>query len=408
MGTQDGDMPTMKNTVLIFCDLNGCGGGVYVYTQQIAKAFVQCGASVFIISHEPHGSKEREFLVPLMEGVAGYRLIPNNITDREIVKFIVAYAEEVRPTWFFPNYREGPHAAMVPLKKMGVGNIFVCHNDHESQYRYAFRYQSVIDLFICPSKKCESFLLGNLGQSAQHRVQYIPHCVDIMADSPREKTGVTKPVKLLYCGRINFDQKKLDYLPGIMKALELKGVDAVINLVGSGGDRDKLEQQFIDLGVQNFRFFGRVDRSDLSTYFQENDIVVLTSLYEGFCLALAEVMGSGLPAVAFECGGVIDDYLVDNANGYIVPFGDVDKFTDKIQHLVMNSETYTAFSRHAQDKIQSDFSWDRFLENYGAVVRSQSELEYSWPLFRSIYMHMHRFSFANIVERIGKTFLKWS
>lgn len=397
-----------NKSVLIFCDLNSCGGGVYIYTQQITRAFLQSGVSVYIISHEPQGVKEKEFLLPLMEGVAGYHLFPNKLTDHNIVKSIVAYAKEIKPTWYFPNYREGAHAAMVPLKKIGVGNIFVCHNDHESQYRYAFRYESVIDIFLCPSKKCQTFLLDNLNRRAHNRVKYIPHCVDIVADVAVHKAFNGEPVRLLYCGRIDFGQKKLEYLPIIVSALKAHGVNAEVNIVGEGRDKSELEALFKQYGLDNIRFFGHVDRNCLTKYFEESDIVVLTSLYEGFCLALAEAMGCGLPAVAFECGGVIDDYLIDGENGYIVPFGESQEFAHKIQVLASDKQMYSKFSIAAAQKIREDFSWDRFLENYKSLLFTQKGLKYNWPLCRSIYIPSKKSSIAGIVDAMGKYFLKWA
>ena len=398
-----------KKSVLIFCDLNSCGGGVYIYTQQITRAFLQSGVAVYIISHEPQGAKEKEFLLPLVEGVSGYHLFPNKLSDQEIVKSIVDYAAEVKPTWYFPNYREGAHAAMVPLKKMGVGNIFVGHNDHDSQYRYAFRYQSVVDIFICPSKKCEAYLFSHLNKTAHSRVKYIPHCVDInMANCSPQKTLDSDFVKLLYCGRINFEQKKLNLLPLIMKSLQLKGVNAEVNIVGSGSDRAELEELFKKHELKNVYFHGHVDRKSLIKYFNDNDIVILTSLYEGFCLALAEAMACGLPAVAFECGGVIDDYLISGENGYIVPFGDMQEFSNKIQRLVNNKNMYHEFSVFSSKKIRDEFSWNRFLENYKVLAYAQNDLRFNWPLLRSIYFPVRKFGLANLIDFIGTVIFKWN
>lgn len=400
-------MPVEKKSVLIFCDLNSCGGGVYIYTQQLTKAFLQNNVSVYIISHEPKGTKEKEFLNPLTEGTTGHHLIPNNVSDNVIVESITCYASKIKPTWYIPNYREGAHAAMVPLKRIGVGNIFVCHNDHTSQYRYAARYQSVIDFFVCPSKKCEQYLLHKLNQSAKHRVTYIPHCVDIMSENSISKKSSSDPIKLLYSGRIDFEQKQLEYLPKIANALRNMGIDAEVNIVGDGKDRNELENLFREYELENIFFHGHIDRSKLRTHFEANDIVVLTSLYEGFCLALAEAMSFGLPAVAFDCGGVIDDYLIDNSNGYIVPFGDITEFANKIQLIASNAENYDRLSYAAGQKIREDFSWDRFSNNYRSLICSQNVIAYSWPRFRNTYIPTKRFSLNNLIEHTGKLFLNW-
>ncbi len=78
-------------------------------------------------------------------------------------------------------------------------------------------------------------------------------------------------------------------------------------------------------------------------------VAVLSSAYEGFGLAPAEAMAIGLPVVAFDCGGVLCDYLKDQVTGFCIRDGDIDAFADAIErfHLPIFTCGVGCLSRHS-------------------------------------------------------------
>ena len=72
-----------------------------------------------------------------------------------------------------------------------------------------------------------------------------------------------------------------------------------------------------ELGIsQKVHFLG--NQSNVYPYLQEADIFLLTSLYEGIPMTVIEAMGTGLPIVATNVGGV-PDLLKDGKTGLLVP-----------------------------------------------------------------------------------------
>lgn len=93
---------------------------------------------------------------------------------------------------------------------------------------------------------------------------------------------------------------------------------ACLWIVGDGPLRNELEAQAMSLGLGGrVRFLGI--RRDVPLLLRAADIFVLSSAWEGFCLAAAEAMATQLPVVVTDCGGVRE--TVGDC-GFMVPAGD--------------------------------------------------------------------------------------
>lgn len=96
--------------------------------------------------------------------------------------------------------------------------------------------------------------------------------------------------------------------------------DTALAIVGDGALRPELEQIAVDEGVaQAVRFLG--DRSDVARLLQGMDVFVLSSISEGYSIALLEACAAGLPIVATAVGGNAE-IVREGINGTLVPSGD--------------------------------------------------------------------------------------
>lgn len=124
----------------------------------------------------------------------------------------------------------------------------------------------------------------------------------------------------------------LDVIANVIKQDKQNNYKLII--LGDGPQRTDLERKAVTLGLENIvSFYGNVD--DVSKYLVRSDIFLLTSLYEGLSLATLEAMASGLPVIATDVGGMKD---IVKGNGYLLPLGDIQGFSDKIVYLANNRE----------------------------------------------------------------------
>jgi glycosyltransferase involved in cell wall biosynthesis len=80
-------------------------------------------------------------------------------------------------------------------------------------------------------------------------------------------------------------------------------------------------------------------------------VVVLPSLSDGFGLAAAEAMASGVPVIVTDRTGIAD-LIEDGRNGYIVPARDVSALRVRLAELAGNPALRRAMGRAARDTAQ--------------------------------------------------------
>lgn len=91
--------------------------------------------------------------------------------------------------------------------------------------------------------------------------------------------------------------------------------EAKLWLVGDGETRGTAEKQVKSLKLErNVCFFG--DTDNVYPLLQKADVFILTSEYEGMPMSIVEAMGTGLPVIATNVGGV-PDIVCDGKDGLL-------------------------------------------------------------------------------------------
>jgi glycosyltransferase involved in cell wall biosynthesis len=111
-------------------------------------------------------------------------------------------------------------------------------------------------------------------------------------------------------------------------------------------------------------------RSDIRNLVADMDIIVLTSLNEGFGMVILEAMAAGKPVIASDVGGV-SELVADRVTGYLVRQGDTDAIVSHVLDLMTNRELYDALSAQAgrtADRYSLTAMIDKFEELYRAVL----------------------------------------
>src|SRR3954464_548798 len=105
-------------------------------------------------------------------------------------------------------------------------------------------------------------------------------------------------------------------------------------LVGQGKERQALEQQAHALGIaEHVTFAGKLSDPELHSLYEEIDLVVHPTLYEGSSLVTLEALIHKKPVIASAAGG-IPDKVFDDRNGYLVEPGNVEDLVLKINNAL--------------------------------------------------------------------------
>lgn len=163
-------------------------------------------------------------------------------------------------------------------------------------------------------------------------------------------------------------------LPTLIKAvheLVRRGIDAHLRIAGSGPDLAPLQQLTVKLGVdQRCEFVGRINRPE--EFIAQSDIFVLPSLFEGFGLVLLEAAAAEVPAIAAS-NTAMAEVIVDRETGLLFKTSDPDDLASKIEELARSSSLRRTLALGARNRLQSDFSVSRMVDETLKVYRSLAD-----------------------------------
>lgn len=143
--------------------------------------------------------------------------------------------------------------------------------------------------------------------------------------------------------------------------LAATGIDFRVLLVGSGPEREKLQN------LATGRLAGRVcfagDSNRVPEMLNAMDVFVLPSLGEGMSNTLLEAMACGLPVVATNVGGN-PEVIEDNINGWLFPPGDAGLLADKLTILARDNKLIHQLGTAARRRCIETFSLSLMLDTY--------------------------------------------
>lgn len=175
-------------------------------------------------------------------------------------------------------------------------------------------------------------------------IEVIGNVIDDSFFSPasfvREKTDVFHflTVALLV------ERKGIRYLIEAVKLLSQNIDDKFVVVIGGDGPlRLGLENLVKQLGViDNCRFVGALNRSEVRDWINQSDVFVLPSLGETFGVVLLEAMMCGKPVIATRCGG--PDFLVTPEVGVLVDVADSVALAGAMNDFIRNRRKFNARS----------------------------------------------------------------
>ena len=144
--------------------------------------------------------------------------------------------------------------------------------------------------------------------------------------------------------------------PTLLRALA--GIDSPweIDLVGDGPLMEQMKSLAAELGIESrIRFLGQ--RLEVDQLLAQAQVSVLATNWEGFPLSILESMRAGLPVIASAVGG-IEEAVIDEETGYLVPRGDVIRLRERIEGLLTAPLLRTRMGFSARNRYEQQFTLD--------------------------------------------------
>jgi glycosyltransferase involved in cell wall biosynthesis len=155
-----------------------------------------------------------------------------------------------------------------------------------------------------------------------------------------------KPVAL-FLGRLD-DEKRLNILLDAIARLD-SHPDLRLQLVGDGGERERLTKQAATLGISDrVEFLGHITDQELPGVYENCTVFVMPSIAELQSIATMEAMASGRPIIGADAMAL--PHLVhDGDNGYLFPPDDSDALADRL-HRVLSAD-HAELSRMSENSL---------------------------------------------------------
>ena len=172
-----------------------------------------------------------------------------------------------------------------------------------------------------------------------------------------------------FVGRLNW-AKDLPTMVAAFAKVCAKRDDAALVIAGEGSERGAIESAIAGAGLGG-RVYLLGDRSDVPQLLPAFSIFAMSSISEGYSIALLEACASALPIVATDVGGNAE-IVRDGVNGLVVPASDPDAFADALERLLADPARAASMGQAGRDWLLGHATFEvmssRYLEAYAGTT----------------------------------------
>lgn len=159
-----------------------------------------------------------------------------------------------------------------------------------------------------------------------------------------------KSKRVISVGRLS-TEKGFEYLIKAWQLVAEQHRDWKLDIFGEGALETELRNLIDKLGIEKQVSIHRRAKSIADQYLQ-NSVYVMSSIYEGFGLTLAEAMSCGLPAVSFDCPSGPAEIITEGKDGFLVKTANYQALAEKIIYLIENETVRTEMGNNARMNMQ--------------------------------------------------------
>jgi len=211
--------------------------------------------------------------------------------------------------------------------------------------------------------------------TAKDLVQFFavaPEMIDVVCPgtvrAPLARGSRSEILHLLSVGSVT-PRKGFDVLLAALQPLSV--LPWTLSIAGDLTRDDKASEQ-LGRDIERFGFqqrvraLGAVNDKELDTLYQNADVFVLASLFEGYGMAYAEALARGLPVIG-TTGGAIPDTVPKDA-GLLVPPGDVKRLTEALRAVMQDQALRARLSQGAQRAASRQPTWEQTVHKFSDVL----------------------------------------
>jgi glycosyltransferase involved in cell wall biosynthesis len=249
----------------------------------------------------------------------------------------------------------------LPSRTLGVEHCYPPYFATDRRWRLARKYAyGLLDVVIAQTEMASAWLRTH---TYACRFVTIPNAVEWpLAESEAAISSaaiIAGSLKLvLAAGRLE-PEKGFIHLIDAFGQLDGATADWGLVILGEGSQRATLESRVRALGLEK-RVFLPGQAGNMKDWYERASLFVLSSLSEGFPMALLESMAAGVPVVSFDCDAGPREMIHHGVDGVLVPVGDETALA-KAMGALMNDERLRAELAGRAIAVRERFSKEHVL-----------------------------------------------
>lgn len=359
-------------------------GGIETFLKRIAHCLVGKGHAVTIVETEEHGEWADDF------SAAGFSVV--DILG-ESLRSRTHHAKRIASSlrrFDVIILNDAPYAqAVLGLLPRTTAVFPVVHLDMPSFYTNAIGSRGEWDAVVSVGPRVTRILREQYGIPTD-LIREIPYGVEVPEQWPKASitTDTTRPLKVVYVGRLEDRQKGVMRLPAIV-AQASRQSPVALEIVGDGPDRQKLQSALLavcpDLAV---RFHGLLSKDETRTVLKKQDVLILPSTFEGYPIVVLEAMAEGVVPVVSLLTDTTDRQIKNGETGLLVEPTDTKEFALALIQLAQDRDRLKRISHAAWQEARERFTAELMCRQYSELINDLHGIRQSGETLRSGHIAM--------------------
>jgi glycosyltransferase involved in cell wall biosynthesis len=266
--------------------------------------------------------------------------------------------------------------------------VGLLHSDWTGLRPFLETQRGLLDGVLCVSNalvELVSSCLPDLTKS--NRVKLIPYPVDGLRAMPERAPLAGRTVVIGWVGRMQTEQKRVERLPGLAKALQSAGIDFRFELLGDGPRQAWLKQQ---LPSDRTVFHGRKSGDEYWAVLRKWDFITSVSDYEGLPISMLEAFSAGVLPICPAIGSGGDEYSAELGDEFVWEAFDFGQAASKLKSILAKPESTIGQARaearaltNRHSEVEYFRTFDQFVAHIADEPRVSTERLAKRPFYFS-------------------------
>lgn len=259
-------------------------------------------------------------------------------------------------------------------RDFGTSNrvVFIVHSDDPFYYEALRGDCHNANYIVTVSKHLKERLEIEFPQLKDH-ITYISNGIQFDTSSYTKTSLSQGPLRILYAGRLEQEQKQIFDIPEIMYRLHKAGVGFHLDIAGEGPDQNVFQRMCKDrLISSNYTFHGRLTHKRILELMSDSHIYLSTSAYEGLSISLLEAVSKGCIPVISNIDSGNSEVVTDGITGFLIDVNDLASYTQALINLASNFDELKMLSISIRNQFEhSSFTSEKMGESYIKLLENE-------------------------------------